>query len=106
VELVRIACCHSPELHLIWLQCLDRLAVNLTPIYFDDGRPHVWQWPQDDHLLTDQMCHGLWFSFDQLTRHLRNLLTSTEPDRVAIDTRQFILDQSTSIWLEIQQQLL
>ena len=106
VELVRTACCHSSRLHLLWLQCLDRLAANLSPIYFNDGRPHVWQWPQDDHLITDQTCHGLWFSFDQLTRHLRNLLTSTEPDRVVVDTRQFILDQCTSIWLEIQQQLL
>ena len=102
-KLLLTACNLSPQLHHQWLQSLSRLASNLTVVYLNNGN-HCWQWPDDDNLLSDQSCQGLWFSMDQLSRHLKILLTPLN-DRVAIETRQFILNQCSCVWLEIQQQI-
>ena len=93
----RILSIHGDTLLPSWLRMLDRLAGLLIP-----------EEPERD-------C-GLWFSFDQLARHVRSLLSSSsagsiDPDRVTMAVGHFLNDKwrtadaNCSIWLQIQLRL-
>lgn len=129
VMLSRKLCEISPNFLQSWLDVLALLAGHLTPLYY--AKEHVWSWPDDDEsavptscasVPTDSRFRALWFSFDQLVRHMQSLyssggrncsshiLPSLNEDHVTSAARQFLDRQKQlpglcSIWLEVEQRL-
>nr|CAH0098883.1 unnamed protein product [Daphnia galeata] len=103
----------SPDNFLpVWLDILGLLASHLIPVYYT--KDHVWSWPGDDddnvNTLTESRFRGLWFSLDQLVRHMQSLCTppnksNFNEDHVTSEARQFLDRQKQlpglcSIWME------
>lgn len=111
VALSRKLCEMSPNFFQSWLKILALLASHLTPIYYE--KDHVWSWPENDE--TSNRFRGLWFSFDQLFRHMQSLWSppASSPlneDHVTSEARQFLERQKqlpglVSIWMEVEQRL-
>ena len=109
VSLSRKLCEISPKNFLLsWLDILALLAGHLTPVYY--AKDHVWSWPDDDEE-TDSRFRAMWFSFDQLVRHMQSLLSSSlNEDHVTLEAHKFLDRQKQlpglcSIWLEVEQRL-
>ena len=118
VVLSRKVCEMSPDNFLpVWLNILGLLASHLIPVYYT--KDHVWSWPGDDddnvNTLTESRFRGLWFSLDQLVRHMQSLCTppnksNFNEDHVTSEARQFLDRQKQlpglcSIWMEVEQRL-
>lgn len=128
VSLSRKLCRLSSNFLQSWLDILALLAGRLTPIYYD--KDHVWSWPDDDELSNDNRFRGLWFSFDQLVRHMQSLCSSSSTNAITTNTasatrcvpsglnedhvtsealqfldRQKQLPGLCSLWMEVEQRL-
>jgi hypothetical protein len=123
VVLSRKVCEMSPDFLRSWLDILGLLASHLIPVYY--SQDHVWSWPGDDddnqggvgQSSSDSRFRGLWFSLDQLVRHMQSLCTPPpapsigfNEDHVTLEARQFLDRQKQlaglcSIWMEVEQRL-
>jgi hypothetical protein len=123
VVLSRKVCEMSPDFLHSWLDILGLLASHLIPVYY--SQDHVWSWPGDDddnqggvgQSSSDSRFRGLWFSLDQLVRHMQSLCTPPpapsigfNEDHVTLEARQFLDRQKQlaglcSIWMEVEQRL-
>jgi len=103
VGLSRSAFLKSSSLFGAWLDCLNLIAGQFVPVYYEAGESS-WRWPEEEDRIP--RFSGLSCSLDQLIRQFESFLK--EKDSVKEAAEKFLADDAhfwpaSSVWLEIGQ---